>query len=74
LTRSFVTGGSGFIGGALVSRLAERGDEVVALAALAEAAARSPAAGARSSAATSSTRTPARRHGGLRRGLPRRRG
>jgi dihydroflavonol-4-reductase len=32
LTRSFVTGGSGFIGGALVSRLAERGDEVVALA------------------------------------------
>lgn len=32
MTRSFVTGGSGFIGGALVSRLVERGDEVVALA------------------------------------------
>ena len=32
MTRTFVTGGSGFIGGALVSRLAERGDEVVALA------------------------------------------
>jgi len=32
VTRAFVTGGSGFIGGALVSRLVERGDEVVALA------------------------------------------
>jgi len=30
--RAFVTGGSGFIGGALASRLRERGDEVVALA------------------------------------------
>jgi dihydroflavonol-4-reductase len=30
--RAFVTGGTGFIGGALVSRLVERGAEVVALA------------------------------------------
>jgi dihydroflavonol-4-reductase len=32
VSRVFVTGGSGVIGGALVARLAERGDEVVALA------------------------------------------
>jgi dihydroflavonol-4-reductase len=32
LTRVFLTGGSGLIGGALAARLAERGDEVVALA------------------------------------------
>ena len=32
MTRVFVTGGSGFVGGALLSRLVERGDEVVALA------------------------------------------
>jgi dihydroflavonol-4-reductase len=32
LTRVFLTGGSGLIGGALASRLVERGDEVVALA------------------------------------------
>ncbi|HEY7618758.1 MAG TPA: NAD-dependent epimerase/dehydratase family protein [Solirubrobacteraceae bacterium] len=32
MTRVFVTGGSGVIGGALVARLIERGDEVVALA------------------------------------------
>jgi dihydroflavonol-4-reductase len=32
VTRVFVTGGSGFVGGALLSRLVERGDEVVALA------------------------------------------
>jgi dihydroflavonol-4-reductase len=32
VTRVFVTGGSGVIGGALVARLVERGDEVVALA------------------------------------------
>jgi len=32
LTRVFVTGGSGFVGGALATRLVERGDEVVALA------------------------------------------
>jgi dihydroflavonol-4-reductase len=31
LTRAFVTGGSGLIGGALARRLAERGDELVAL-------------------------------------------
>ncbi len=33
----FVTGGSGFVGGALVTRLVERGDEVVSLARSAEA-------------------------------------
>jgi dihydroflavonol-4-reductase len=32
VTRVFLTGGSGFIGGALADRLVERGDEVVALA------------------------------------------
>ena len=32
MTRVFLTGGSGFIGGALATRLLERGDEVVALA------------------------------------------
>jgi dihydroflavonol-4-reductase len=47
LTRSFVTGGSGFIGGALVSRLAERGDEVVALARSSAAADALTARGAR---------------------------
>ena len=32
MTRVFLTGGSGLLGGALAARLAERGDEVVALA------------------------------------------
>ena len=32
MARIFLTGGSGFIGGALLTRLVERGDEVVALA------------------------------------------
>jgi dihydroflavonol-4-reductase len=32
VTRVFLTGGSGLIGGALAARLAERGDEVIALA------------------------------------------
>jgi len=32
VTRVFLTGGSGLIGGALAARLVERGDELVALA------------------------------------------
>ena len=43
----FVTGGSGLVGGALVKRLVERGDDVVALARSDEAAAKLEAAGAR---------------------------
>jgi dihydroflavonol-4-reductase len=40
VSRVFVTGGSGVIGGALVERLVQRGDEVVALARSDEAAAK----------------------------------
>jgi dihydroflavonol-4-reductase len=40
VSRVFVTGGSGVIGGALVARLVERGDEVVALARSDDAAAK----------------------------------
>jgi dihydroflavonol-4-reductase len=47
VSRVFVTGGSGFIGGALVKRLVERGDEVVALARSDAAAAAVEARGAR---------------------------
>jgi dihydroflavonol-4-reductase len=43
----FVTGGSGLVGGALVSRLKQRGDDVVALARSDGAAAKLEAAGAR---------------------------
>ena len=45
--RIFVTGGTGFIGGRVVRRLRERGDEVVALGALAEKAAELRGAGVR---------------------------
>lgn len=38
MARVFLTGGSGFVGGALLTRLVERGDEVVALARSDEAA------------------------------------
>ena len=44
MTRVFLTGGSGLIGGALARQLAERGDEVVAMA-RSDAAARKLAAG-----------------------------
>jgi dihydroflavonol-4-reductase len=47
VSRVFVTGGSGVIGGALVARLIERGDEVVALARSDEAAAKLEERGAR---------------------------
>jgi dihydroflavonol-4-reductase len=40
VARVFVTGGSGFIGGALTARLVDRGDDVVALARSDEAAAK----------------------------------
>jgi dihydroflavonol-4-reductase len=46
VTRVFVTGGSGVIGGALVARLLQRGDEVVALARADTAAAALQARGA----------------------------
>ena len=47
MTHAFVTGGSGFVGGALVARLVERGDEVVALARSDEAERALTARGAR---------------------------
>jgi dihydroflavonol-4-reductase len=47
MTPVFVTGGSGLIGGALVTRLIRRGDDVVALARSDAAAAKLQAAGAR---------------------------
>jgi dihydroflavonol-4-reductase len=47
MTRVFVTGGSGFVGGALLARLLERGDEVVALARSDEAERALTACGAR---------------------------
>ncbi len=47
MARVFLTGGSGFIGGALASRLLDRGEEVVALARSEEAAAKVQRRGAR---------------------------
>jgi dihydroflavonol-4-reductase len=47
VSRVFLTGGSGLVGGALAARLAERGDEVVALARSAEAEGAVAARGAR---------------------------
>jgi dihydroflavonol-4-reductase len=47
VTPVFVTGGSGFIGGALVARLVQRGDDVVALARSDAAAAKLEGGGAR---------------------------
>jgi dihydroflavonol-4-reductase len=47
VTRAFLTGGSGLIGGALAARLGERGDEVVAMARSDEAERKLAAGGAR---------------------------
>src|SRR3954447_10073341 len=47
MARVFLTGGSGFVGGALLRRLVERGDDVVALARSQEASAALSATGAR---------------------------
>jgi dihydroflavonol-4-reductase len=47
VTRVFLTGGSGLVGGALATRLAERGDDVVALARSDEAESALAARGAR---------------------------
>lgn len=47
MSRVFLTGGSGFVGGALLERLIERGDDVSALARSEQAAARLRARGAR---------------------------
>ena len=44
--KAFLTGGSGFVGGALLAGLRERGDEVVALARSDAAAGKLSAAGA----------------------------
>ena len=45
MTRVFLTGGSGLLGGALITALLERGDEVVALARSDESAAKLAARG-----------------------------
>jgi dihydroflavonol-4-reductase len=47
MTRVFLTGGSGVVGGALLAGLAERGEEIVALARSDDAAAKLEAGGAR---------------------------
>jgi dihydroflavonol-4-reductase len=47
MTRVFLTGGSGVVGGALLAGLAERGEEIVALARSDDAAAKLAARGAR---------------------------
>jgi dihydroflavonol-4-reductase len=47
MTRVFLTGGSGVVGGALLAGLAEHGDEIVALARSDDAAAKLEAGGAR---------------------------
>jgi dihydroflavonol-4-reductase len=47
MTRVFLTGGSGVVGGALLAGLAEHGDEIVALARADDAAAKLEAGGAR---------------------------
>ena len=74
VSRVFVTGGSGVIGGALVERLVARGDDVVALARSDEAAAALQRARRRGRARRHARRGRAgARHGRRRAGLPRRR-
>ena len=74
LTRVFLTGGSGLIGGALATRLVERGDELVALARSDDGESALPARGARVVRGdTLDEDVLAGRHGRLRARLPRRR-
>ena len=70
VSRVFVTGASGYTGGAVSTRLLERGEEVVALASSDAATAKLDARGSRSRGVTCWTRIARRRHDGVRARLP----